>query len=447
MSQKGFIFDLNKCTGCQACQLACAMENQWPTSLSWRQVYTFNPYRVPALPVFHLSLACNHCVDPPCLKNCPTRAYAKDDQTGAVTIDPHRCIGCHYCSWVCPFDVPRFNDLAGVMEKCTFCAHRLSQALEPACVSLCPTTALQFGDYSAPAETAEISGFPRTEVRPAIRFISKHKNSPPTAAGLPKSWEVAQFYEQIPSFRHKKIELRSEWPLVFFTLCVAFLVGLVAGVRPLPSLWFFGGAGLALGISTHHLSKKWRAYRALANWPQSWLSRELIFFGIFIGLVLADLLLQPNSDIFFGLIVLVGLITLVAIDQVYRMLHDSKFHSAQVLWTGLLFWGLWAANPILFVGVILVKFFLYGYRKFKILRIRSLRFGLRTGCRIGFGFLLPLVFCFTLSPVILPILLASLLVGEVIDRFEFYDEVKISGPANQMTVDFKNQLKKLTNIV
>ena len=148
-TQKGFVFDINKCTGCQACSIACEIENELEPGADWRQVTTFNERHVPGVLSFHLSVACNHCVDPPCMKNCPALAYSKDAVTGAVTVDPDLCIGCRYCTWACPYDAPRFNTASGVVEKCTFCQHRLEDGLEPACVTSCPTGALKLADHTS----------------------------------------------------------------------------------------------------------------------------------------------------------------------------------------------------------------------------------------------------------------------------------------------------------
>ena len=171
MGQKGFIFDVNKCTGCSACQLACTIENQVSPQIVWRQINTFNPSKFPGIPVFHHSLACNHCIDPPCMAHCPALAYSKDPKTGAVTIDDAKCIGCKYCSWACPYDAPQYNVSLGVVEKCTFCAHRLDVGLAPACVALCPTGALQVGEYTSEGERETVEGFPSNGARPAIEFI------------------------------------------------------------------------------------------------------------------------------------------------------------------------------------------------------------------------------------------------------------------------------------
>jgi len=111
-------------------------------------------------------LLCNHCSNPPCVQVCPTQAtFQRAD--GIVMMDHHRCIGCRYCMAGCPFGARSFNwrdprpyieklnydyptRRRGVVEKCTFCAERLGEGLEPACVEACPAKALIFGDLEDP---------------------------------------------------------------------------------------------------------------------------------------------------------------------------------------------------------------------------------------------------------------------------------------------------------
>ncbi|MFC2046773.1 sulfate reduction electron transfer complex DsrMKJOP subunit DsrO [Chloroflexota bacterium] len=107
-------------------------------------------------------LLCNHCKHPPCIKVCPTKATWKRED-GIVMMDYHRCIGCRYCMGGCPYGSRSFNwkyprpfirevnpdfptRTRGVVEKCNFCAKRLSQGLSPACVEACPEKALTFGN-------------------------------------------------------------------------------------------------------------------------------------------------------------------------------------------------------------------------------------------------------------------------------------------------------------
>jgi len=148
--QKGFIFDINKCTGCAACRLACVIENDLYSGTPWREVHTFNPVHIGGIPVFHHSLACNHCVDPPCLINCPALAYTKNPITGAVRVNVEACIGCKYCVVACPYGARFLNPETLVADKCTFCYHRIIQGLKPACVEACPTGARSFGDLLDP---------------------------------------------------------------------------------------------------------------------------------------------------------------------------------------------------------------------------------------------------------------------------------------------------------
>ncbi len=77
-----FVHDLNTCVGCHACAIACVNENQLEPGRFWRQIVTFNPARAPLVPTFHLSLACNHCLEAPCLRYCPALAIARDRADG-----------------------------------------------------------------------------------------------------------------------------------------------------------------------------------------------------------------------------------------------------------------------------------------------------------------------------------------------------------------------------
>jgi Fe-S-cluster-containing dehydrogenase component len=90
---------------------------------------------------------CMHCVDPGCISVCPTSAMRKDPETGVVTHHPEACIGCRYCVWACPYNIPKwdFDEAFGRINKCEFCNHRLVEGKLPACVEHCPTGASLFG--------------------------------------------------------------------------------------------------------------------------------------------------------------------------------------------------------------------------------------------------------------------------------------------------------------
>ncbi|MFO7768751.1 MAG: 4Fe-4S dicluster domain-containing protein [bacterium] len=174
-SSCGFLLDLDRCTGCGACVLACRLENQLDPGVAWRTIHTLNIGRFEAGPAYHLSVACHHCAEPACLKACPTGAYEKRED-GVVLLDTEKCLGCRYCEMACPFGAPAWDAGRGVMTKCTLCSHRLDRGEEPACVDACPMEALTFepdiplspGIYSEPGE---LPGFvDPARCSPQIRF-------------------------------------------------------------------------------------------------------------------------------------------------------------------------------------------------------------------------------------------------------------------------------------
>jgi len=432
--QKAFVFDINKCTGCQACQVACVIENELDFASSWRQVNTFNATHAPGMSTFHLSLACNHCVDAPCMEHCPALAYTKDPETGAVTINASSCIGCQYCAWACPFDAPKFNRRAGVMEKCTFCNHRLQEGQSPACVNSCPTGALQFADLDEAPGVDTSPGFPQTVVGPAIRFIPLEEGRTVPQTSVSPAAAARQETSSTHAMPPSKITLRSEWPLLVFTLLTAILVGWFASGNSVMSgggLVFLALAAIGAGLSTMHLGRPLRAHRAALNWRRSWLSREIILFSVFGGTAALYLLTQYDVAWIAGTVA--GFSMLFAMDRVYEVTgtRGLRLHSAQVLLSGVFFYGLFSMSPAVFVGAAAVKLVTYIVRK------RAQRHGdprvIASAGRIFFGILLPVALCEMNGFGV--VVTASALVGEVIDRCEYYLELNVSTPRRQMALD------------
>lgn len=333
-----FVNDLETCVGCQACAIACANEHQLPPGTSWRQIVTFNEERWPGLPTFHLSLACNHCLDAPCLTACPAAAITRDTRTGAVLIADDACIGCRYCSWVCPYDAPRFDSAGGVMRKCTFCHARQANGLSPACVAACPVGALAVG---APVEgpAPPVSGFPETSLTPSIRFLPLRARAASADASAPRA--APPGIPPLQTIRSTKISARSEWTLVAFTLIAQALVGITlaaaAGrlrVHPLAVLL----PGLAaITVSTMHLGQPLRAWRAITNVRSSWLSREIVSWSAFLALTAATLLFDLGPGMLWASAA-TGLACLVAVDQVYIAMarrHRSRLDDVAALSGGL----------------------------------------------------------------------------------------------------------------
>jgi Fe-S-cluster-containing dehydrogenase component len=148
MARYGMTVDQKLCVGCNACVLACKNENAVPEGEA--RCWTVQAERgvFPLLTLETRSERCNHCEDAPCVNACPTRASHYEDG-GIVVVDPEKCVGCKACIVACPYEV-RYLHPDGYVDKCTFCIHRVREGKNPACVTVCPTKALTFGDLDDP---------------------------------------------------------------------------------------------------------------------------------------------------------------------------------------------------------------------------------------------------------------------------------------------------------
>ncbi len=204
----GMAIDLDRCTGCQGCVVACRAENNVPVAgptdtekgraIFWMSMLSLHQGTYPELRRKILPAPCNHCEDPPCVKVCPVGATSQSED-GIVQQVPSRCIGCRSCQVACPYSRRYFNWSTpawpdslrrhlnpqveprghGVIEKCNFCHHRIRAAREqaraegrvlsdaecwglPACAQSCPAGAIVFGDLSDPSsEVSRLSQSPR----------------------------------------------------------------------------------------------------------------------------------------------------------------------------------------------------------------------------------------------------------------------------------------------
>ena len=135
-------FDPGRCSGCQACVVACLDKNNLAgDAASFRSVVRLESGEGQAVRLGFVSLACLHCLPAPCLAVCPSGALRRPYPDGPVLVERSRCVGCKACLGVCPVEAPHFGD-GRYMAKCDLCADRLEQGLEPACVRVCPTRAL-----------------------------------------------------------------------------------------------------------------------------------------------------------------------------------------------------------------------------------------------------------------------------------------------------------------
>jgi Fe-S-cluster-containing dehydrogenase component len=227
MPRWGMVIDLDRCTACQACVIACKAENNVPyvgedqtergRRIQWMEIVTETEGEFPDVRMRFIPRPCMHCDDPPCIKVCPVYATYRNPE-GIVAQVYARCIGCRFCMAACPYTVKSFNwyevqvpeslqrqwnpDVSvrpkGVVEKCTFCHHRLQKAREQAaaenrelapgdyttaCAQSCPSGAIYFGDLDDPAsEVARLSRSPRAFVlleelgtRPKVYYLREEE--------------------------------------------------------------------------------------------------------------------------------------------------------------------------------------------------------------------------------------------------------------------------------
>jgi Fe-S-cluster-containing dehydrogenase component len=143
------VIDTVRCVGCMDCVVACKTENSVPEGFNRDWIAYDVTGTFPTLHMEIRSERCNHCDDPPCVSCCPTGASHVHDLGGVVLVDADKCIGCKGCVASCPYGA-RFIHPDGYADKCTFCIHRVEQGLMPACVAVCPTHCMHFGDLDDP---------------------------------------------------------------------------------------------------------------------------------------------------------------------------------------------------------------------------------------------------------------------------------------------------------
>ena len=321
--QHGFYFNADRCISCHACEAACSEKNDLPPHLAFRSVGYLEGGSYPAYSRLNISMACNHCDNPVCLKGCPTRAYTKFAEYGAVLQDPEICFGCGYCTWVCPYNAPQLDTKAGHVSKCNMCVDRLEVGLKPACSSACLAGALDFGIIETTPENrhqteTRIPGFPTPEItHPNIRFQQvnslpremRRTDSMPIRYERDAQGEGGIYHPKVAEdgrprrWGFKGLSTR-ENPLVVFTLVTQAVVGafLVLFLGPVfglavptplsnPVAWpllVFGLIGLqtlGLVLSTLHLGRPHRFYRAFNNLRHSPVSREVAGVAVFYNLL------------------------------------------------------------------------------------------------------------------------------------------------------------------
>ncbi|MEX2112572.1 MAG: DmsC/YnfH family molybdoenzyme membrane anchor subunit [Pirellulales bacterium] len=291
--QYAFEVDLDACSGCKSCVAACHSLNGLEENEQWRSVGQLQGGSHQSPVIQHVTTACHHCVEPACLDGCPVAAYEKDPVTGIVRHLDDQCIGCQYCILKCPYDVPKYSRAKGIVRKCDMCRQRLDVGEAPACVQACPNGAIRITvvGHDEVAENAEANQFLPGAPAPGYTLPTTIYK---TAKPLPANLLPADYFSATPQHAH--------WPLVLMLVLTQMSVGAFV-VDQCIAIWLarpgeeFGvgsrtvhlAAAFTLGAiglcaSVFHLGRPRLAYRAVMGWRTSWLSREVIAFGLFAAL-------------------------------------------------------------------------------------------------------------------------------------------------------------------
>lgn len=376
--QYAFEVDLDKCTGCKACVTACHNENGLDEDETWRSVGLIQGGTSANPAIQHITTACHHCAEPGCMHGCPTKAYEKDPVTGIVKHLDDQCFGCQYCILKCPYDVPKYNKAKGIVHKCDMCIGRLKAGQAPACVRACPNGAIRITivdkkDLKQNSQNyVNIADAPASNYTyPSTRYTTKRR-----------------FPDNMVSFDYFNIQPEhSHLPLVFMLVLTQLSVGaflaeilLTKFIDPSPNIlshkihtFFALFVGLfALAASIMHLGRPQYAYRAVLGLKTSWLSREIVAFGLFANLAVlyAVCLMFPPIDQFMTgilgsgftdalpvLVVLSGMTGVFCSVKVYqdtrRPFWDNNYTTAKFFMTT----GILGFSTIFFVSCIISLIF------------------------------------------------------------------------------------------
>ncbi len=484
--QYRFHFDATACVGCRCCEVACNEQNNNPADIKWRRVGEMEGGVFPHVMQLFNSMSCNHCLDPQCLIGCPTQSYIKIEKTGIVIHEDETCIGCQYCTWNCPYGVPTYHEERHIVTKCHMCHERLDEGQSPACVQACPSGAIMI-------ETVNVEQWQSEQMQekgnmPFLPDASITNST--TRYTLPDNMEVMMERDE-----HLLKPSHSELPLVFMTVLTqislgAFFALMMGNIFSLFGLnspnWIMAAvamlpAALGLPLSALHLGRPLLAMSAMKNIKTSWLSREALALGVFMGLMSLNIALYyfeiPTLlHVIFELgTFIVGVYGIYAQSMIYRIkarpawdriTTNLKFFG--VSYVGLLLIALvaliqdvnGAVTPLLAVALAMAAaqaFFTYEDRRtlkntddnrYQLERSERLHFeffNLHVKARIGafiFGslllplFVLVLVGAGAIDTAILMLVLGILLSmsSEFIDRFLFYATVVPLGMAGSFFV-------------
>ena len=460
--QFAFEVDLDRCSGCKACVAACHSLNGLDEHESWREVGTLisNDWRRPFRQT--VTTACHHCVDPGCLNGCPVLAYEKDPITGIVRHLDDQCIGCQYCVMMCPYEVPKYSEARGIVRKCDMCSQRLVAGEAPACVQACPTEAIRISIVESSSLVVDF--------REAFTQNTFLPSSPDPAITVPTTKFVSRELlpaDLTPSDASSVRDQPAHWPLVWMLVLTQLGVGASIAALFSPSsgvLMTVASAATILGLvaSVAHLGRPLKAWRSFLGVRRSWLSREILAFGIFAALVsLATwrVWTEPASFVTTALLTVmaaVGVAAVLCSACVYRATRRVFWRKAPTTFfltaalLGMAAWITTAPTPLLFtlLGIVAasklaveMKTLRHGdddvvddvsarpgeFDRWSLAQTAGIlrgRFALlmryRLACLIIGGLALPLVSVINFLPIFAMSSFALCLAGEIIERYLFF---------------------------
>ena len=148
------VIDLDRCSGCDTCIVACKYAHGLDLGVCWNRVQTVTVGTFPNVEQYWLPRQCQQCENAPCLEVCPPGATDRECEYGLVVIDADACIGCKLCMDACPYNARRYDEGKGIVEKCDCCIARLKDGEKPACVHNCCAGGRFFGDLDDPESDA-----------------------------------------------------------------------------------------------------------------------------------------------------------------------------------------------------------------------------------------------------------------------------------------------------
>lgn len=187
--QLGFYIESSLCSGCKTCQVSCKDKNGLDDGRAFRRIYEFRgggfaeagKGYVNNVFAYTMSISCNHCSDPICVKNCPTTAMTKRREDGVVVVDTTKCVGCGTCAWSCPYGAPQMNKATGQMSKCDFCIDLQAKGEDPVCVAACPLNAIKYGPIeelrAKYGTVADARGLPSSSITKPNLVIRPHQGA------------------------------------------------------------------------------------------------------------------------------------------------------------------------------------------------------------------------------------------------------------------------------